>query len=204
MKKITFSLLVVFLFTTIAVPVFAEENATPKRSIVPILKEKLERRIPKIASKAAERVEKIENRIEGLDKVRSGLVLRVRHATGVRWGVLNKAIERSEDLLAKLQIRIEKAKAAGKDVTEAESLMVDAKKSLEDAKAKLEDIESKKDEAINKETFLEIQTQFKAINQNLHTIRINASKIIRILKGFNSATSSGNNPQATTSASDSE
>jgi len=58
----------------------------------------------------------------------------------------------------------------------------------------LASIESKKGVAIDKAGFQEIQRLLQGIRQDLHVIRQDASKIISILKGFNSATSEGKNP----------
>lgn len=215
MNKLIFGALAVFIFILVVVPALAEESSTSAGNVAPSLKERLlnkiqrieirtDKKIDKIEANTEKRVERIENRIEGSTSAKVKVVERVRNSVGVRWNVFNKAVEKTVVLLDKLQARIDSAKGAGKDTKEAEGSIVDARAKLDNIKTKLTEIESLKGTAVDKTTFLEIQGKFKEIQRDLHIIRVDASKIIRILKGFNSATSSGKNPQATTSAKDSD
>lgn len=130
-------------------------------------------------------LEKKEDREASVSAKKEQAALRVRQAAIVRWEVLNRAINRSELLLGKLQVRIDKAKSAGKDVTAAEAAMTDAKTKLADAKSRLEALKTKKDTAIDKTTFKQIQNEFRIIQKDLNAIRNDAAKIIRELKAFN-------------------
>jgi len=129
----------------------------------------------------------------GQARIRQKIVERVRNVVGVRFNVFERALNRCEILLDKLQIRIDKAGAGDKDTAEAVSLMDDARSKLDDAKAKLADIQGKKGEVVDKVEFQDIKDKLQAVHKDLNIIRQDGSKIIRILKSFNSATSSGQN-----------
>lgn len=194
MKKIVLTVLFTLLLVEVAFlysakPAAAEET-TPSgiKRVQSVLKERLENRKDKVAEKRENVIAKAEDK--KVDKVE-----RVRKAAIVRYDVHKKAIEKAEKLLGKLQVRIDSAKQAGKDVSEAERLMADAKTKLGSAKAKLASIEGKKGTAMDKAGFQEIQRLLQGIRQDLHVVRQDAAKMISILKGFNSATSEGKNPQ---------
>ena len=120
---------------------------------------------------------------------------RIRQSLTARFNNHKKAITRAEILLDKLQLRMDKAKAAGQDTTQMEALMVDARSKLTDAKTKLADIEAKKGTAVDKAGFQAIMEELKAINKDLQGIKEDASKIIKILKSYNSS------PESTKSSS---
>lgn len=210
MKKVIFSLLFVFVFALVASPILAEESATRSTRSLPInpasIKEKIEKKL-NIQGKDENKpvvqdgkLEKLEERLKKLDEAKKKVVERVRYALVAHWNVLSKAIERSESLLGKLQERINKAEAAGKDVTEAKKLMAEANERLTHAKVSLAKMNELKNNSITKDEFITLRDQMKGIKEDLQVIRKDAAKIISILKGFNSATSSGQNPQATFSA----
>ena len=135
----------------------------------------------------------LEKRQEIRNEARERIVARVRQAATARYTNLKRAVELTERLLKKLQIRIDRAQTAGKDVTEANKLMTEAKAKVADAKTRLARVESMKDQAVDKAGYQEIRTEFNAIRADIHQARLLAAKIIRILKGFNSATSSAVN-----------
>lgn len=151
-----------------------------------------------IRGKIQQGVENIKERVEQRQtNVREKVLERVRQATKARWGVLNRMTNRTEALLNKLQERIDKAKIAGKDVTEAENLMADARSKLNEARMILVEFQGKETTAVDKTAFQTIQGKFQAVHKNLNVVRQDGAKIIRILKGFNSATSKGQNLQKT-------
>lgn len=186
MKKLTLG----FLFAALVVGVVslygvkaatADEATSPGNKRLPaVVKERMEDK----KGQLAQRQENAQDKVE-----------RVRKSVGVRVDAYNRIIGHAEKILDKLQLRIDKAKQAGKDMTEAQVLMSEARAKVVDAKAKLADIESKKGTAMDKASFLQIQRQFQAIQQDLKGIKRDASGIISILRGFNSATSEGKNPQ---------
>lgn len=189
MKKFLLSLFLVFFLTIVMFwgvqPVSAEQSS-PSGTSVKNLKEKIENRI-----------ENIKQKEDRLKEERKG---KVRQAAQIRWQVFNRVIQKSENLLDKLQIRIDRAKAAGKDVTAANTAMTDARAKLADAKTILEGIKDMTEKPVDKTAFTTIRSKFKAILEDLHVVRKDAAKIINSLKSFNSATSSAVNKTATTSA----
>lgn len=194
MKKILLGILFTLLVAEVAFlygakTVVAKET-TPSgiERVKSVLKERLENRKEKVTGKRENIKEKVEERKEDRTEM-------IRKSVGVRVDIHKRAIHKAEKLLEKLQARIDRAKEAGKDVSEAERLMGDATNRLAQAKAKLESIESKKGTAIDKSGFQEIHQLFQGMREDLHEIRKDASKIISTLRGFNSATSSGQNPQ---------
>lgn len=128
-------------------------------------------------------------------------VARVRQAVKARWNVLSRATQRAEILLNKLQVRVNEAKTAGKDVTIAEQAMVDAQAKLADAKSRLAGLKDKENTAVDKAGFQSVQSQFQAIRQDLKAVSRNGAKIISTLRGFNATTSLGKNPQSATPTS---
>lgn len=149
-------------------------------------------KMDKLKGKAVNQAEK---RKEAKETAKENVVERVRKSVISRFDVFTRTVRKAEILLEKIEVRITKAREAGKNTNEAEKLLGEAKTKLADAKTKLTAIKDKKDIAINRAGFLEIHNQFKAIGDDLHQVRIKASRIISILKGFNSATSEGKNPQ---------
>lgn len=135
---------------------------------------------------------KIQEKVEAK---KENKVQRAQNAALSRVMELGRAVTRAEGLLKRLQTRIDKAKAAGKDTKEMESLMADAKAKLEAVKTKLSTAEGKIKDADTKAEFGELHNSFKSIKDDLHIVRKDASQIVRLLKGFNSATSQGQNPQ---------
>lgn len=171
------------------------ETASP--SGVNTIKNGLQERLGNIKERVQE---KLSQRKE---KIAEQILQRIRKSVEVRYNVFTRAVNHTEILLSRIQIRIDKAQQAGKDITELNSLMADAKAKLADAKTKLDEIKALKGTAVDKEGFLTIQVKFKEIRQDIHIARQDAAKMIRILKGFNSATSQGQNlqPESTNPAS---
>lgn len=99
---------------------------------------------------------------------------------------LDKLVDKSEALLDKIQTKIVRAKAAGKDVIETERLMTDARAKLASAQNRLNDLEKMKSEAKTRTDFIKIRDQFKLVKDDLKAVRKDVSEIIQILKGFNS------------------
>lgn len=173
------------LFSVVVLPqaVFAE-NSSP--SGIRNIKEKVQERIQTIKSNVAERrEERVENKVDLARKITS------KHVD-----VLARVATAEGKLLDKLQIRIDKASAAGKDVGSASATMTDARVKLADANTKIADLKTKIAAAKTRADFQAIQAGFKVVRDDLIAVKQDASKIIRVLKGFNSATSSGKNPQA--------
>lgn len=168
-------------------------TAAKAKHVAPGLKERALAKVESVKEKIAARQEERQDKKETI-------VERVRQSVKARWEAYKKAIARTDALLDKLQIRIDRAKEAGEDIAEMETLMADARENLAAASEKLAEIESQKGEDVNKASFLEIHNLFRAITKDLHAVRVDAAKIISLLKSFNSATSNGKNPQATASA----
>lgn len=184
----------------------AEESTTPGKIKRPLLPVRAEMKT----------LEKVENRVnalkEKLESKRENLLEKVRNSVVVRIDVYQKLIGRSEDLINKLQSRVDTAKTAGKDVKDAEVVLADAKLKLADAKTKLSEIEALKIKvaevknssasaqviSLDKQNFKEIQTKFQIIHKDLNAIRLDVAKVIRILGKFNSRNES--TKSATTSS----
>jgi len=181
MKKniILVSLIISLMLTIVPQVVFAEDSS-------PAGVRKIQEKIQDIKANIQER--KQDKKVDFVTRVRT---VTLKHAEQ-----LEKIINLESRLLDKLQIRISKAQAAGKDVTEINKTMDDARAKLADARNKLAEAKTKIDVSTIKTEFKTVQDLFKVVKKDLHDVRVDASKIIRALKGFNSATSSGKNPQA--------
>ncbi len=152
--------------------------------------------IRRLEETVKERVTNIKEKVsEKRDAKKEAIVTRVRKAVDARETALSRSLDLAGKILDKLQIRIDAAKNAGKDVTSMSAAMTDARSKLADAKTRLANVDAQKGTAVDKAGFQAIETQFKAIRQDIHAIREDASKIIRTLKSFNSATSEGKNWQ---------
>lgn len=178
MKLIT-GLATISLFVILSVPVLAENTATTSTK-AQNLKE-LELRSGKVQ-------ETVETRIEKLEPNKKLIVRRIRNSIIVRYGVYEKLIERSGNLLTKLQERIDKAQKAGFNTRVVDGYMTDAKDKLADAQANLNSIKALKDTAIDKTTFQSIQKKFIIIHKDLNAVRQDGAKIIAELKKYNSDT----------------
>ncbi len=181
MKFIT-GLTVLLFFVLLSVPVLAENsatNSTKPRELKNVKAENIELKNGKVE-------ETLEVKIEKLEPKRKQNVIKVRNSVVVRYGVYEKLIERSGNLLTKLQERIDKAQKAGFNTKVVDGYMTDAKAKLEDAKTNLESIKSLKNSAIDKKTFQDIQKKFIVIHKDLNTVRQDGAKIISELKKYNS------------------
>lgn len=183
-KNLIFSLLL-FSLMIVALPqaVFAETSTT---SGIRKIKETVQEKLQNVKANIQERkVENIEDKIERARKVS------LKHVN-----VLSRVATAEGKLLDKLQIRIDKASGAGKDMSTASAAMTDARSKLTSANNKIADLKTKIAAAKTRADFQAIQVSFKSVRDDLIAVKQDASKIIRVLKGFNSATSSGKNPQA--------
>ncbi len=95
----------------------------------------------------------------------------------------SKLTFRAGELLDKLQTRIDKAKAAGNNVTSAETAMKDAKARLADANNILSNLKAKKDTAVDKTTFQSLRKQLQTVHKDLNAVRLDGAKIISVLTG---------------------
>lgn len=188
MKKTIFTvaLLSVVFVSVVLVPAVLAEQATTsgiKRLLPAAVREKLESRKEKVEERKEVAVEKraalVEKKEDAAERVRKSVV--------ARWNVFNKAVTRAENLLERLQVRIDAAKTAGKDTAAMESAMSDAKDKLADAKSKIASIKDKRETALSRESFREIHDLFKVIKEDLRAAAKDASVIIRNLKSFNSS-----------------
>lgn len=190
MKKISTSIILVLIAIILVIPsgVLAQGNSSVGNQVRQNVQEKIQQQVANVKDKMASN--------QGTEKEK--VLARVRVAARVRVGIFNRAIGLSERLLNRIQLRINKAQAAGKDIAELNRLMSEAKTSLENAKTTLVGING--EQTVDKAGFEAIKAKFKAIRQDLQTVRQDAAKMIKILKGFNSATSAGQNSQATSTA----
>lgn len=180
--KLIVSLIIISLFVILSVPVLAENTATSPAKLKSTKIEKVE----KIATKSGEVKESIEVKMEKLEPKRKQNVEKIRNSVTVRYGVYEKLIERSGNVLTKLQERIDKAQKLGFNTKIVDGYMTDAKAKLEDAKTNLASIKSLKGTSVNKTTFQDIQKKFKIIHSDLNTIRLDGAKVISELKKYNS------------------
>jgi predicted nucleic acid-binding Zn-ribbon protein len=117
-----------------------------------------------------------------VEKVRQTIVVRDAH--------FEQVFTRVNALLNKLQIRIDRAKSQGQNTQEIEKLMADARLKLTDAQTRAADVKTKQQTATTKADFVAIQPQFKAIKEDIRAISLDAAKIHKALKGFNSSLNS--------------
>lgn len=176
MKLITILGIILF-FIVLSVPVLAENNVSSSAGNL--------KRVEKTELGNGKVKEAIEAKIEKLEPKRRLSVMKVRNSVMVRYGVYEKLIERSGNLLTKLQERIDRAQKAGLNTRVVDGYMSDAKLKLEDAKATLESIKALQGEALDKKTFLDIQKKFIIIHKDLNAIRLDGAKIISELKKYN-------------------
>ncbi len=127
--------------------------------------------------------------------IKEQVVNRLKQSVDSRLSVFKRMITKIEALFPKLDTRIAKAKQAGQNTTEAEKLMADARAKIADAKAQLVKIEAKKGTANDKTSLKEVNGLFQLARKDIHQVITDVSQVIKSLKGFNSATSSGKNPQ---------
>lgn len=203
MKKPITGLIICFIVFgfVVAAPVVLAEQATTsgvKRFLPGMVREKLENRQEKVET----RKEVVAEKRAAIAEKKEDAVERVRKSVVARWNVFSKAVTRTENLLEKLQVRIDKAKAAGKDVSAMDAAMSDAKDKLADAESKLASIKDKRETAMSRESFREVHDLFKGIREDLIAIHKDASIIIRNLKSFNSANSASPSAKKKISGSD--
>lgn len=194
MKLIT-GLTIILLFIILSVPVLAENNSpSSAKNLLRVEK------VDGSELKNKEAKETIEAKIEKLEPRRKLSVMKVRNSVMVRNGVYEKLIERSGNLLTKLQERIDRAQKAGLNTKVVDGYMTDAKAKLEDAKLTLESIKTLRDSAIDKKTFQDIQKKFIIIHKDLNAIRLDGAKVISELKKYNASVTPKPTKTATTSA----
>lgn len=114
----------------------------------------------------------------------------LRNAVEVRYEVLSRALGRIEGLVDKIQVRVDSAKAEGKDTTKAVAALEEVKSQLADAKSNLDLIKTEKNNASTKEDFIKIQTQFRTTQKDLNAIKLQLAKAISAIKSFNSVKTS--------------
>ncbi|MDO8570250.1 MAG: hypothetical protein Q7R97_01540 [Candidatus Daviesbacteria bacterium] len=182
--KIITSLTLVLLFVVLSVPVLAENSATNSTKAKELKNIKVEK-VEKIELRNGKVEETIENKIEKLEPKRKQNVIKVRNSVEVRYKVYEKIIERSGNLLTKLQEKIDRAQKAGINTKVIDGYMTDAKAKLADAQTNLNSIKDLKDSAIDKTTFLDIQKKFQLIHKDLNAIRLDGAKVISELKRYN-------------------
>lgn len=170
MKKIIVTLFFICIFSLILSPVLAEQEKAQTG---------VEKKSENVSTKAA-----------NLEDQRTQNITRVRASVNARWNAYNKLIKSSGQLLDKLQIRIDKAKAAGQNTTNAEAAMTDARTKLADAKLKMDGLKSLVGVAMDKNSFKDVQKKFQDVHKDLNMVRQDAAKIISNLKSFNSSTKS--------------
>lgn len=198
MKKL--SLLLFLLFAVLVFPnyVQAVRNTTATSSGTNNIIKNAEK-IENIDKRIQVAEELKEKKISTLEAKKNQITERLRQAVISRYENISRLITKSEELLNKLQERINLAKQAGKNTAEAEKWMNDARLKLNSAKTKLSAIEGKKGNPVNKVDFRNLQLAYQSIHKDLNTVRIDAAKIISNLKAFNSASTSAVK-KATTSA----
>lgn len=187
MKKVALATVLISVFA-MASSAFAVESLTASSDQATSGAIKNERLEVKSRSEAVK-----NTALERRESKREEVVLRVRNSVGVHVKVLDRAIGLAAKILDKLQLRIDRAKEAGKDVTSITALMTDARSKLADATTRLGTITTKKDQAVDKATFRSMELELKTIRKDIQVVKQDASKIIRQLKEFNSSTSSAKN-----------
>jgi septation ring formation regulator EzrA len=113
----------------------------------------------------------------------------VRNFANARTSASEKAIVKAEALASKLQLRIDQANKAGKYTTGEEKLMTDIRNKIADAKTRVASLKEDTLAAETKADFTAVQTQLKAVRDDLRIVSQDSAKIIKSLKSFNSASS---------------
>lgn len=182
-KKLSLLVFIVLSLVVITNPVLALEESdfpTPTKS----------NRLNQINAQLRDKLKiKEASRQAKIVKMEANMLKRFKKFVEQRINQADKIINREGILLDKLQIRIDAARVAGKDVTELNRLMVDARAKLADAKSRLEAIKTQSAKAEDKTSFKNFGSEFGAIYKDLKDVKVDASQIIRQLKGFNSTTS---------------
>ena len=204
MKLIT-GLGIILFFVILSVPVLAENTATSSaattvrpQNIKDIREVKVEK-IKKAELENGEVREAMETKIERLESKRKESVVKVRNSIAIRYGVYEKLIERSGNLLTKLQEKVDVAQKAGLNTKVVDGYMTDAKTKLEGAKLTLDSIKTLQGTAIDKKAFQNIQKKFIIIHKDLNTVKLDGAKVVAELKRFNAVTPKPTK-EATTSA----
>lgn len=175
--KIVISLIIISFFIVLSVPVLAENSATNSTK---------DKNTQSVGVEKAD--DSVKTKIEKLEPKRKEAVKKVRNSVTVRYGVYEKLIEKSGNLLTKLQERIDKAQKAGLNTKVVDGYMIDAKTKLEEAKLTLDSIKTLQGTALDKTSFQNIQKKFIIIHKDLNTVRQDGAKVISELKKFNSVT----------------
>lgn len=190
MKKIIITLFLISVFSFSLSPVLAEQNI--EKPNIQAIEKKVQTAFERKSENSSSKAANSENQ-------RTQNLTRVRNALTARWNAYDRLVKLSGQLLDKLQIRINQAKAAGKNTTNAEAAMTDARAKLADAVAKMDAIKPLLGTTMDKNSFMNIQKSLQAIHKDLNMVRLDAAKIISNLKSFNSSTKSAE-IRATTSA----
>ncbi|MCL5784762.1 MAG: hypothetical protein M1142_05440 [Patescibacteria group bacterium] len=118
----------------------------------------------------------------GIRVVSDNPVLKARGVAQSIEKVFSSAINRAALILTKLQKKIDQASSSGRDMTEANKLMVDAQNKLRDVRVKLSITDDHLGRANNRADFEAIRVSFKEMVADLQGVREDASKIITILR----------------------
>ncbi|MDD2823082.1 MAG: hypothetical protein PHQ59_03285 [Candidatus Daviesbacteria bacterium] len=204
MKKISLGLILVLMLVFTLSPVLAKEKENEDndrenaREKVQEIKEKVQNFLggkpEKVGTKSASSAASLNSKKEENKK-------RVRNSITARVNAYTKLASRSGQLLDKLQVRIDRAKDAGKDTTDSVNAMRDARAKLADAQSKLTSLKALVGTDLDKNGFREAQKTLQAVHKDLNIVKQDASKIIRNLKSFNSNKSSTKSAEATSSSS---
>ncbi|MFA5933103.1 MAG: hypothetical protein WCV81_02435 [Microgenomates group bacterium] len=187
MKKIISTLLVIFVFSLALSPILAKEKEDSDKVLgkerASIAQENRGNKPEIVSTKSGEEDKKIK----------------VRTAVTSRWTAYDKLIIRAGQLLDKIQIRINRAKAAGADTKSSEALMTDARAKLTDAKSKMDALKSLVGTGLDKNSFKNAQMNLQTVHKDLNIVRQDVAKIISNLKSYNASTKSAE-LRSTTSA----
>lgn len=179
MKKIILSLFSIAILSLFILPVLAKESTTPGSNRSENAKDKVENMLERKSEKEGSKAGEIEDQ-------KKQNINRIRNSINARWNAYDKLSSRSGQLLDKLQIRIDKAKAAGQNTSDADAAMTDARAKLADARAKLNVLKGLVGTAMDKNSFKDAQKKFQAVHKDLNIVRQDAAKIIKTLRSFNS------------------
>lgn len=158
-----------------------ERKAEVKERIASSTERKVEKKVERKAEMEVRKASSTERRIERQQDIAK------RQAEHVI-KTLTATIERLEKILARIESRIEKIKAEGKDVSLAEGFVVEVKAYLADAQVSLEAlafIDLSADKA--KENFERVRAAVAEVKIHLRAAHESLMKAIRALKGSNSA-----------------
>jgi len=132
--------------------------------------------------------QKQKNREDKFDQIRLNIEARIENHAEWMVNRFEAAVERLEKLTSRIESRIAKIKAEGKNTTEAEKFVADAKIEIGQAKAGIANIDATLEAALEADTlrgaFTQLRTLANSIREDLKAAHRALMSTIPIIKGL--------------------